>query len=170
MTATDLDWAKLWVTLITAIVAAAVAGFFALRQYQISRDKLRLDLFEKRMEVYNKFEALINEFAVVFGHHRPDRQDYLDRLRELEALPTYASFIFGPDIEKVIEDFLSHASLVLEAPDFHEWQVAEGDNEHAIADKKASSKAYDKSLIELGKMERWWRDPFAPYLSFNRWK
>src|SRR5687767_11404751 len=74
------------------LVIGAVAGSIGFLQYRISRDKLRLDLYSKRLEAYEKLQEF---FTSVLRTGTVDGG----------ALPVLAEaryksrFLFGPEIE-----------------------------------------------------------------------
>jgi hypothetical protein len=47
-------------TPIAALIGAVIAGFIAYRQMRTASNKLKLDLFDKRMEVYNAARDLVS--------------------------------------------------------------------------------------------------------------
>lgn len=83
---------------IVALIAASIAGVIAYRQWKTARNKLKLDLFDKRLTIYNTaFEAIkwmaepmpenniaISNLAVSYAHARwlLDRE-VADHLRTL---------------------------------------------------------------------------------------
>jgi hypothetical protein len=46
---------------LVAIIAAGIAGYIALRQWWTARDRVKLDMFEKRFAVYEATKSLINK-------------------------------------------------------------------------------------------------------------
>jgi hypothetical protein len=45
-----------------ALIVGALGVYIAYRQYKVNKDKLRLDLFEKRLEAYEKLQEYFNHF------------------------------------------------------------------------------------------------------------
>ena len=60
-----VEYVKALGTPVVAIVAASIAGAIAYRQLRTARNKLKLDLFDKRMAVYQNAVQLITECAWV---------------------------------------------------------------------------------------------------------
>lgn len=60
-----VEYVKALGTPVVAIVAASIAGAIAYRQLRTARNKLKLDLFDKRMSVYQNAVQLITECAWV---------------------------------------------------------------------------------------------------------
>ena len=88
-------WVDIIVKLTPAFVTfviGAVAGGIGFLQYRISRDKLRLDLFSKRLEAYEKLQEF---FTGVFRTGAVE-----DNGLSVLAEARYKSrFLFGPEIE-----------------------------------------------------------------------
>jgi len=93
-------WVNIVVQLTPAFIAAVLGslGFYiACLQYRINRDKLRLDLFEKRLDAY---EALQQFFGSMLRHG-----DFTDEAIPMLHEARYKSrFLFGEDIRSHIEE------------------------------------------------------------------
>ncbi|HIE1099856.1 MULTISPECIES: hypothetical protein [Stenotrophomonas] len=127
MVETVLGMTELQIKLFTAIgqiLVAAAVGLIAWRQWrtahqqaETARNKLRLDLFERRIEAYNKLRGIVNRLIDGAG---PEPAFY-----ELVALIDDMRWLFGMDVMKrVREDVLGvmsdfkEARLALEGPQF----------------------------------------------------
>jgi hypothetical protein len=83
------------------IVIGSMAAYIAYRQYKVSHAKLKLDLFEKRCEIYLQAAVFLTQLAA-FGPPDDDR-----------AIPIFrgktgaAEFLFDTDLN----DFLREAAL-----------------------------------------------------------
>ena len=86
----------------TTLAIAIVASWIAWRQWQTNRDKVKLDLFDRRWECYREFETFIR--------HVLQNMDL-----ELEALSAFdrgtarVHFLFGTDVECYRKDLRGHA-------------------------------------------------------------
>lgn len=95
-----LDWLSACSALISAlsavIVPLVVAGFAAwigVRQNRTDRNRLRLELFERRMAIY----ALLERAGIeVTRNQRVDRDTYEQMLRVVPQ----SRFLFGPQLEE----------------------------------------------------------------------
>jgi len=76
---------------VTAVIAVAV-GVIAYLQWRTAREKLALDLFDKRMTVYIAAKAGIDEFTRD-GHARNNS------IRNIAVVRNEAQFLFGSEIE-----------------------------------------------------------------------
>jgi hypothetical protein len=92
-------WVEIIVKLTPAFVALVVglvAGGISYLQYNVNRDKLRLDLFNKRLEAYEKLQEFYSSVLA-------------EGTVKNEALPILAQarfksrFLFGPEIESSFE-------------------------------------------------------------------
>ena len=95
-----MTWIDIIVKLTPAfvtLVLGTVGGFIAYGQYKTNRDKLRLDLFEKRLEAYEKLQLFFNE---LFKHARV-KNDTIPILAEARYR---FQFLFGDEIEKHIDE------------------------------------------------------------------
>ena len=91
------------IPLVTAFIAAVVA-FIAFLQWQTAREKVLLDLFDKRFAVYEELRAAVGQ--------RHDQAAYFDFLRA--ALR--ARFLFGPKVQTFLDerrDDLAHEPVEL---------------------------------------------------------
>lgn len=78
------------IPLVTAFIAAIVA-VIAFLQWQTAREKVLLDLFDKRFEVYDELRA-----AVARRHHQTSSSDFA-------RAASRAQFLFGPKVQTVLE-------------------------------------------------------------------
>lgn len=142
-------------TAITIIIGASVA-YTAYNQYRLSKEKFKLDLFDKRFSVYKGVQVLLShilqkgkvEMAQIY-QFRADTQD--------------AAFLFDDDITKHLGEI---DSKTLEL-----WSIQEelnglpaGDERSAGSRKITQVQGWlIKQLPELKKI-------FSPYLKFKSWK
>ena len=116
------DWAQ-WVqalgpvsvSLVTAIVAVAV-GVIAYRQWRTAREKLALDLFDKRMTIYIAAKAGIDEFTRD-GHARNNS------IRNIAVVRNEAQFLFSNEIETYLaklQEALARVNLAFSMAEQHD--------------------------------------------------
>jgi hypothetical protein len=71
---------------VVAIIAAAIAGYIALRQWWTAHDRLRLDVYDRRFAVYEATKNLISA-ATLQGQATPDDlAGFYDGIRGAEFL------------------------------------------------------------------------------------
>lgn len=86
---------------------ATIAAWIAFRQSQIARNKLKLDLFDRRMEVYTAVREALGSIT---------RQGNLTQEQQLQYLQgtRAARWLFGPDVFKYLDETLWHKIVNLE--------------------------------------------------------
>jgi hypothetical protein len=138
------------VTLVIGVVAAGVA----LRQYQVARAKFKLDLFEKRYDIF--FKTWEHLSSIVTSGPGPMALSAFDNERPK------AAFLFGPDIETYMKDISSKRTTL--------WSMnlkskSRGDVMHPddIEDHTALLNWFVQEASEGAKKK------FAPYLNFSNW-
>lgn len=88
-------------------IIAGIAAWIAFRQFQIARNKLKLDLYDKRMEVYNAVREAFGNIV---------RQGNLTQEQQLQYLQgtRTAQWLFGKDVFKYLDETLWHKIVDLE--------------------------------------------------------
>jgi hypothetical protein len=92
-------WA-LWVQFFATILIAAAAAFIGYRQWQTAHERIVLDLFERRMKIYDETASLI---ADVMRTGRVTRQ----HCEEFAGTIFHMSFLFGDDLDVYCKSVLS---------------------------------------------------------------
>jgi hypothetical protein len=80
---------------LTAVIAATVASFTA-RQRVTARQKVVLDLFDKRFEVYEELRGVI-------GRHLTKRVNSTEDMEKFTRAAGRAQFLFGSEITTFLE-------------------------------------------------------------------
>jgi len=99
-----------WTQYISAIgipIIAAIAAWVAFRQFQIARNKLKFDLFDKRMEVYGAVRDALGSIS---------RQSSLTQEQQIQYLQgtRTARWLFGPEVFHYLDETLWHKVVDLE--------------------------------------------------------
>lgn len=90
----DPHWSA-YFSALTPLVVAAIAGWIAYRQMQTARDKLKLDLFDRRMAVY---EAVRDAIGAAVTNAKLTQQQEFDFLMGTRS----ARWLFGEDVAEYI--------------------------------------------------------------------
>ena len=93
-----------WTAYVTAVVVpiiALIAAWIAFRQWQIARNKLKLDLYDKRMVVY---EVVRKTLGIATGHGKLTQDDEIAYLSGVRT----AQWLFGPEVSKYLQETLWH--------------------------------------------------------------
>lgn len=89
--------AAAWAT----VAIAAIVAFVEIRNYRVSRDQIRHDLFERRFAIYKAVQIFLSKVM------QEGKLDY-------QALPEFydamqkARFLFGKDVNEYLEEIKSH--------------------------------------------------------------
>lgn len=103
---TSLHWTA-YLTAIAIPIIALVAAWVAFRQWQIARNKLKLDLFEKRMAVYDAARKALGAVAARGRLTRDEEVEYLTGVSP-------AKWLFGRELAKYLDETLWHRLVDLE--------------------------------------------------------
>ena len=103
VTQSPRDWFDYVAALTPALIAVFVA-FVAYRQWMVARQKLRLDLYDKRFTV---FEVALKVYQESLGETELTEPAYEELHRKFITAMIEARFLFSVDsgIAKVMEDF-----------------------------------------------------------------
>jgi hypothetical protein len=88
-----------------AIVAAAIAGLIAYRNWRTAQNKLKLDLFEKRHKLFQDLNRIRGKIAI--GSFGGDDDTYTDFL----ALRTQMRWMFDKKINSYMNNFHDHVRM-----------------------------------------------------------
>lgn len=93
-----MHWTQ-YVSPIGIPIIAAIAAWIAFRQFQIARNKLKFDLFDKRMEVYNAVREALGNIT---------RQGNLTQEQQLQYLQgtRTARWLFGKEVYTYLDETL----------------------------------------------------------------
>ena len=99
-----------WTQYISAVgipVIAVTAAWIAFRQSQTARDKLKFDLFEKRMEVYVAVRKALTQISQQGNLTLEQQVQYIQGTRS-------ARWLFGPEVFNYLDTTLWHKIVDLE--------------------------------------------------------
>ena len=82
-------------------VIAVIAVYIAYQQWQTNQQRLKIDLYDRRLSVYKAVTKYLN--AGLRTLH-PTLED----LSEFHRSTAEADFLFGPDIRKYLDDLYKH--------------------------------------------------------------
>lgn len=93
------------ITAVATIIAATTVGVFSWRQWRIAKDKLALDLFDRRMAASTAFtdaavarmEEIADTRSYNYADHLENPQPIVKQL-ELTKRTTDIHFLFGPEV------------------------------------------------------------------------
>jgi hypothetical protein len=134
---------------IVALMAACIAGGIAYQQWKTARNKLKLDLFEKRLQVYNAAAVVVE---LINNPYAPDR----DHLEEWISKFGSARWLFGREVELYLNSLQENANFAY-ATKLHLQKVDSFvDGDHEWASRVAKSK--HDTAQEMRKLDFVFRD------------
>jgi hypothetical protein len=87
-------------TMLTPMIAV-IAVYIAWQQKKINEQKLNLDLYDRRLKVYEEVRQILSIIM------RDAKASYNDLLKFYRAV-SEADFLFGPDITEYIDEIYQH--------------------------------------------------------------
>ncbi|MBX9403027.1 hypothetical protein K4L06_17095 [Lysobacter sp. BMK333-48F3] len=93
-----------WTVYITAVVVpvvALIAAWIAFRQSQIARNKLKLDLYDKRIAIY---DVVRKTLGIATSHGKLTQDDEVEYLSGIRT----AQWLFGPEVAEYLTKTLWH--------------------------------------------------------------
>jgi hypothetical protein len=133
-------------------VAALIAAFIALRQWLTARDKLRLDLFDRRLDIYRRARDFM---AVITQKGRPEIGDFFP-LNEARAM---APFLFGDDATEFLTKLSKIGADLAAAAD--SLETAQGqERSELVQSRRKSRDAFHETYEEIDRV-------FGRYLDFR---
>ena len=97
-------------TIIAAISAVSVTGYFARKQWRTAEEKVRLDLFDRRLALYEELRSVV-------GRHLGSGIDET-ALFNFKGAISRAHFLFGPEVTKFLDERWTDLSR-----DMMEWKA-----------------------------------------------
>jgi hypothetical protein len=153
-------WLTFGVQTITGIATVAIAGLVAWitrRNSEIARQKLRLDLYERRYAVYR--EARRFRDSVTLWNREPT----VTIAESFVELAEQARFLFPPDsgVASYLEEMAKHAHFVLNFEIRYRSSDATPEEQARLAEQKAEHDYWlARSMPELERR-------MGPYLNFH---
>jgi len=162
MTGEAVNWTleilKIAPTLIVGLIAVRIAwqqAETAKQQREVAEAKLKLDLFNRRLAV---FEATCNlqEGAARYK----DQKQAMQAIKKIITLGYEASFLFGPEVAAFMTELCTKVSVLGSA--IRATSEAGGKVPAEILPNLVAANAWIEKAPVL--------DVFKPYLEFSRWR
>jgi hypothetical protein len=134
---------------------AIVVGWVAFQQFLLAREKLKLDLLEKRFAVYKGAQKFL---TVILMHAKVETKDLFDFRCDTQD----AAFLFGQDIVDHL-DVLGRKALDLRTTQATYADLPVGEKRTSLCEKESDL------LRQLGAEITKLKDVFGPYLKFKVW-
>ncbi|WOB78464.1 hypothetical protein [Brevundimonas nasdae] len=113
-----------------SIITLMVVGTIAYRQWMTARDKVAVDLFDRRLQAWQDFtRATVTCLDFTAQPTVKEWEDYLPRWRPLDEASANARFLFGPEVADQMSDL---AARLMTAPWAHTDRNGERESTMAI--------------------------------------
>lgn len=151
-----------WTAYFTALMTAGIAlmgAWIALQQWRTAQDKLRLDLFEKRMVVYEAARTALGKIFTAGDLSPRDEAEYLVGV-------TGSKWLFGSDVHSYLHDELWGKLIEMHCHVASLDGLEPGDERNALIGKRTQLRKWFTSQQDrLDSL-------FLPYLRFQHrsWK
>lgn len=123
-------------------IIAAIAAWIAFRQFQIARNKLKLELFDKRMEVYIAVREALGSIARQGNLTQEQQFQYLQGTRT-------ARWLFGPEVSHYLNETLWHKIVDLDLHNTMSKDSAEPERTKHIQERTETFKWMIKQYKEF---------------------
>jgi hypothetical protein len=157
-----------WVTIVTIIIASVVA-FATIGQLFVNRSKLRLDLYNRRFEIYRK----TLDFYQIVQDYDPSKATKDDRIkyngRQLDFIKSHreSQFLFSKKFKcvyQLLDEFRQRAYRIVAYRELREKMRNQDTSE-------GNKNAYDKYARDLEWVNNFiplLEEKMAPYLNFQK--
>lgn len=141
---------------LVAVIVAVVVACISYQQYKLSKDKFRLDLFEKRFSIYKGVQRFLTHILI-------NGKVYLDKSDEFRRDTQDAIFLFGDEIPNYL-DIIDKKALDM-------WATTEQYKDLPVGKERSSLVSQESILLKelIAELPRL-REVFSPYLKFDKWK
>ena len=146
---------EIYITIIATLIAAIVA-WTGYQQHKLARDKLKLDLFEKRFAVYKGVQRFL---TIILQEAKFD----IGQLFEFRRDTQDATFLFGSEIPEYI-NMIDSKALEMRSIAQQYQPLPRGEERSALCEKE--TKLLAELIAELPRL----KEVFAPYMRFEKWK
>ena len=140
------------IPLVTAFIAAVVAGI-AFLQWQTAREKVLLDLFDKRFALYDEVRSVVGRH-LTSGIDQPDIFDFA-------RATSRSQFLFGPEVRTFLDQRRKDLSGEMTSRNLTPRPIPEDQREAVYAELVARKDRLSDFFEDFDKM-------VAPYMSHHQ--
>ena len=155
----EIDWTKvaeISKSMLTPMIAV-VTVYIAWQQWRLNERKLNLDLYDRRLKVYEEVKQILSLIL------RDAKASYDDLLKFYRAV-SEADFLFGPEIQQYIDEIYEHGvQLEYWNKEYRDYtqQIPEGYDHKKVCDGMHSELMWLTHQFEPAKQK------FKKYLSIE---
>lgn len=140
---------------IVALVIGSLAAWITWRQYVAASTKIKLDIFEKRYDVFEKTWTFMSEVVQLGQGESP--------LSPFTNVIPQARFLFGPQIETYLQEASAKRTEL--------WIIHQKTRQSGDSMPPEDAKRFaDLSTWFSTEASTGLKEKFSPYLSFENWK
>ena len=137
------------------LLLAGFGAYLAYQQFRLSREKFKLDLFEKRFSIFSGTRLFLS-------HILADGKVELKTIFEYRAAIAEASFLFKPDVTDYLEEIYRRA-VHMNALAMKLTAVPVGEERNKLVDEEGGELTWLTDQLPELKVK------FGPYLQFHVW-
>lgn len=159
-------WLTAWSPLITGgatFIVGMIVAFIAWRQWETAKDKLTIDLFDRRLLAWQRIQkSLKDRTKEILAAHDNEMQPAFvnDTVHGLWTALDDAQFLFGPEVRTAFQE-LDDAVFAWGGMHPHEWTPAEGDRSSKLRAVRVGHKRVNDARAKL-------REAVEPYMALDK--
>jgi hypothetical protein len=150
--------------LATVLVAGIVAGI-TYQQWKINREKIRLDLYNRRFDVYASFLNLYN--ALTENRHTTFTDEFAPIYRDFIKAQRESQFLFDPEsgVYKILENVQAQSlAIILFEEKIESGEITKGTEQY----DRMEQQAHNAKMVLLITFRETLEKAIAPYLNFHK--
>ena len=153
-----MDTVKVIAEIISAfgtLIVGVIVAYIAYQQHKTNRNKLRLDLYDKRFSVYKGLNTLL-------FHVLRDANVSIEALAEFKSKTHEATFLFDGDIAQYLQDVRAKAvELRSQQQKLDNKNLPVGPDRSKLAEENSQVLQWFEDQLDISKQK------FSKYLKFN---
>ena len=92
----ETNWLQ-YVNAFSTLAIGVLAAVIGIAQWRTSHQRAVLDLFDKRMAIFNKLSVVVSKVVSLGSVSHQDEMDFAQAIREVD-------FLFGPQVKRYLDD------------------------------------------------------------------
>lgn len=140
------------------LIIGTIAGLITWRQYQVAKAKLKLDLFQKRYDIFHKTWVIVSDTVI-----RGTREDHHGMATPFNNFLPEAMFLFGPEISKYLDEVSNK---------WTQLHGLEGEKDDLVLPERLRNIEQSRVLKDyfMDQASKGAKEKFGKYLDFKNWK
>ena len=144
----------------TTLLVAIIVAFIGAQQFFLSRERFRLDLFDRRFAIFKATQIFLNKVILVNRNNAKDASEWINQFqRDIQE----SIFLFDEPLYKYLNDLFMRGNQIAVA---HELRNDPDNVDSSLNDTfKQLRESQVKMIDELNQLTA----KFSPYLKFSEW-